>query len=825
MNRPRLTATYRIQLGPDFGFNAAAAIVGYLADLGISHLYLSPIFEARPGSTHGFDQTDPTRIRAELGGEPAFEHLAAVARAHALGIVLDIVPNHMAAHHANEWWFGLLRHGPGSEFDRFFDVDWDSEAGRVILPVLGAPLAEVIAKGELTLEPTIRGGCIRYFDRLFPLRVVPSPGPAAEPLESLLSRQHYTLMYWKDGLKRINYRRFFDVSDLAGIRVEDPLVFERTHAKLFELVERRLIDGVRIDHIDGLRDPLQYLGRLRKGLGSASPGGGPVPLFVEKIFAWGESLPPSWPVDGATGYEFLAASASLMSDAAGICALRDHAVVAGAGARSFRDLAIAGKSEVAQSILEPELLRVCRAAAACMRRAGQVCDSSLLRDAMVSLTACLPEYRTYVDSDGISPEDAARVHNAAGLASTLSDATHGCEPPTQLDDLLTLSGPFRSGAARVGALEVVRSWQQFTGPVAAKGVEDTALYRDVAVPALNDVGSEPVAREPAMLLAWLAEQRRTNPLSLNATDTHDAKRSEDVRARLAVLSVFPHAWTQILDNVISRFSAAASTRPGPRPSPQDLSLLVHSAFALGPTEGVPDVILADRLKAYITKSAREAKRSTSWINPSAPYEAACGQAVDMLLFGEALADVRSAMAQLARATRPLAARLSIAAIMLKALFPGTPDWYQGTECQALSLVDPDNRRPIPFQSHRDLLAAIRSQWSANPTAAAASSLHNPDSDAAKVFSTWRVLAVRRRLLASGHRTDLEAFERSPFRWRWSIRVGQARCVAAVDLPTMPAAEKPPRASLLAHVDQLTARLPGTPPLWASIVVDGVGSLW
>ncbi|MBX3358923.1 MAG: malto-oligosyltrehalose synthase [Phycisphaeraceae bacterium] len=818
MKRPSPIATYRIQLTPRFGFDAAAAIVGYLADLGVSHLYLSPIFEATPGSSHGYDQTDPTRIRTELGGASAFERLSSTAHDRGLGIVLDIVPNHMAAHHANPWWYNLLKHGPDSEYDRFFDVDWASEGGRVVLPVLGAPLAEVIARGEITFEPN---GSLCYFERHFPL----SEGDieavrSGDNLGNVLSRQHYVLTYWRDGLRRLNYRRFFDISDLAGLRVEDPVVFDRTHAALFSLVARRLVDAVRVDHIDGLRDPLQYLKRLRDGLCSANPDS--VPVFVEKILARGESLPSAWPLDGATGYEFLAAAASMMTDPTGIAVLRRHTVAIGAGAPDFHHLAVASKREVARSLFGPELSRLCRAADSCLRGVGLECDAASLRVAIADLSACLSRYRTYADSAGPCRSDVECIRDAARGAESLARSPNHLSAVRNLAGLLTLSAPFHSGQARLQAIETLRTWQQFTGPVAAKGVEDTALYRDIAILALNDVGTEPIPQDPRAQIEWLALQRRVHTLSMNATDTHDAKRSEDVRARLAVLTWFPADWTRILDQAIPLLAELSPHRTSDRlPAAGDLSLILHSAFALGPPAGAFDAALGDRLKDYITKATREAKRATTWISPSSDYEAACSHAVDLLLYSDALAGVRGEMAKLARATRLMAARMSLAIVMLKSLFPGTPDWYQGTECLALSFVDPDNRRPVDFEARRTLLADIQAQWRSSPAAAAASLLDDPDSDAAKLFVTWRVLTVRRRLLAEGARMTLESFERSPSHCQWRVTADQHRCSASVALRP----DDHQQTVTPAGADQLRGTVSGLSALWASIVVEGVWETW
>jgi len=813
-----LLSTYRLQLTPDFGFDDAAATVPYLARLGVSHLYLSPIFEARPGSTHGYDQTDPTRIRAALGGEPAFDRLVNAAHAANLGIVIDIVPNHMAAHHDNPWWTGLLAGGPGSTFDRFFDVDWSRNNGKLVLPVLGAPPAEVIAKGELTTARTPAGApCLKYYDRLLPLRTGTTIGTeplSAAELTDLLSHQHYELAFWREGLKRINYRRFFDIADLAGLRIEDHTVFDQMHAKVIDLASSARIDGVRIDHIDGLADPRQYLTRLRNALDSASSSR--LPIFVEKIFAHGETLPDQWPIDGATGYAFLATAAALAVNNEGLAQLRRHALSTGAAPADFPTLARDCKREVATSILEPELSRLCRAIQACLTAAGITLDPAHTRHAAIDLSACLGAYRTYTDDEGTPAADALRIRAAAQTAAT------GANPPppaalAALIDLFTLAGPFANAQHRAAAIACARLWQQFTGPLAAKGIEDTALYRDTACPALNDVGTEPVAVDAPAQLQHLAASRHVYPLAMNATDTHDAKRSEDARARLAALSHNPPAWTALLDDALPTLTAAYSGTAGPPPAPSDLSLILHSAFARWPLDANPSPALAERLKAYTVKASREAKLATRWTRPDEAYEKACAHAIDRLLFSPHFQPLRLRIEAFARLSRPRAARTAIAIATLKTLFPGTPDFYQGSECQTLSLVDPDNRRPVNFDAHRALLDDILRRWSADPSAAAARLLSNPDTNTAKLFATWRALTIRRHLLTHAPHLTLDSFTQTHDLWRWTIAAGTLRCSATFHLRSDLPAPAPDDSST--GINQL-ALAPEDAHPWAAITLQG-----
>ncbi|MFA6045300.1 MAG: malto-oligosyltrehalose synthase [Phycisphaerales bacterium] len=830
---PSPVATYRLQLTPDFGFAAAADIVPYLADLGISHLYLSPIFEARPGSTHGYDQTGPTRLREALGGEASFSTLVHSARRHALGIIIDIVPNHMAAHHDNPWWFGLLKHGQGSSFDQFFDVDWNSASGKVVLPVLGASLDDAISKSELKLFRRDDGETVlQYFDKVFPLRddvPVPPDNADAGDLRELLDEQHYELAFWRDGLTRINYRRFFDIADLAGLRVEDPLVFDRTHSLILDLASRGSIDGVRVDHIDGLKDPRQYLQRLRTSLNTATHGRPEPLIFAEKIFALGEAMRVGWPINGATGYEFLALAAHAITHQQGQHALRAHAAHTGAATNDFHALAIGCKEDVAATLLAPELSRLCEAAKACLDAAGHSFSAHDVRRALIAISARIGVYRTYADESGMPQPDNDRIRSAAASAAAALSNDSARHVVAPLTNFLTLSGPFASGPLFSVALSTVLKWQQFTGPLAAKGIEDTALYRDVACVVLNDVGTEPVDLAPragvTSLLKSLAATRLSRPLAMNATDTHDAKRSEDARARLGALTYVTPQWQSILDLAFQVVPAPT----GPRLTPADISLMLHAAASIWPQhpDESPPPNLAERLSAYLIKAVREAKVHTSWTSPNPDYEHACQAAVTHFLDSGHCAHLRLQLDALAQHTSELAARLSVASLMLKALFPGTPDWYQGTECLALSLVDPDNRRPVDFAARKHFLTNIRHAWAANPGATGAGFLRFPTTDDAKLFFTWRLLRVRRELLAGGTPLTLGSLDITPAAWSWEISTGTHRCRASVTLEPHTQAPTPPDAAPWSGLDQLSASgySPTSHLHWARVVIEDVDVVW
>ncbi len=790
-----MVATYRLQLTPVFGFAAARAVVPYLADLGASHLYLSPIFEARPGSTHGYDQTDPTTVRAELGGEPAFHDLASAASDAGMGILLDIVPNHAAAHHANPWWFGLLKHGPGSTFDRFFDVAWDASRGRVVLPVLGSTPAQCAADGQLTFtRDEALGPCAAYFDRLFPLRddrPLPADDSPAALLEAL-SCQHYELAQWREGLERINYRRFFDIADLAGLRVEHDEVFDITHAKILDLVGRGLVHALRVDHIDGLRDPLAYLARLREALDRAA--GPRVPIFVEKILAHDESLPGEWPVAGTTGYEFLAALGQLWSSPRGVEAIRRH--VAQSTPEPFGALAIACKREAAETILRPELNRLCDALRAALHAAGRAIPDESLRDGVIALSAGLGVYRAYADRRGMTPEDRARVRRAASAAGLAGAAS-------SLLDLLTLSGPFEAAPLRARALECVQRWQQFTGPLAAKGVEDTALYRDTASPWLCDVGAEPEIRDSDREWSVVAGHRSVRPLSMNTTDTHDAKRSEDARAALAALSHAPEEWTGIIDEAVALASRTRISRA-------DLVLILSSVYALLGRE--PGESPAPRVREYAVKAVREAKRESSWLAPNEDYERRCRETVDLFVSPEG-AGVRARMTALRGRVEVRASRTSVAQGLLKCLFPGIPDIYQGTDLRVFALADPDNRRPVDFERRVRLLDLAKQAWAARDPERVR------DADSRKLLAVWRALAVRRGLLLRGP-LRLESLRSTAPALEWKIAAADALCAVRVEFEDGPAPH-PHEPGL----DQLGAMLRDGPRPWATVVVQGVSALF
>ena len=641
-----IRATYRVQLSGRFPFAAARGIVPYLADLGASHLYASPILRARAGSAHGYDVVDPTAVSPELGGDAGLRELVAALRAHGMGLVADIVPNHLAASHENPWWVETLRHGPASPFARVFDIDWAAGGGRVRLPVLAGPPERVA--GDLRID----GGWVRYHQHRFPL----APGT------DRLDQQHYELVEWRRAAVDGNYRRFFTVNDLVGVRQEDPEVFRLTHATTLRLVADGLVDGVRVDHVDGLADPAGYLERLGFALRQAGGGADTPWVVVEKILQPGERL-PAWPVAGTTGYEFLAVADGVLVDPA----------AAGTFAERYRRLTGADPdpAELAVACKRERLLRDFRAEVAGVAR-HLPGDQAANRAAVVELAACLPVYRTYV-ADRVTDADRAVLTVARDAAARRLDPA-GRQALTRLAAALLLASPAGAPA--------VRRFQQLSGPAMAKGVEDTALYRDTRLLARNEVGGDlgRFGRRVAELHAANAEREARWPASMLATSTHDSKRGEDVRARLTVLSEHPERWWALAERWTGRLAGPAGVEPA------DALTLWQTMAGAWPLE-------RGRCLAYMEKAVREAGLRSTWTDPDPGYERAVRELVERAYADRRLrAELEELVAEIAPAGRVKAAGLAL----LRLTSPGVPDTYQGTETEQLVLVDPDNRRPVAF---------------------------------------------------------------------------------------------------------------------------------
>lgn len=713
------TATYRLQLGPDRDLDGAAALVPYLASLGVSHLYLSPIFEAVPGSSHGYDVTDPTRVRAELGGRPALDRLRSVLDDHRMGLLLDIVPNHQAAHADNPMWWSLLRDGPEGPAGAVFDVDWRGgpghPAGTMLLPVLGEAPEDAVASGALRIDAHDGEAVLRYHDQRFPLRPGSAPdgsGPAAV-LRSL-DRQWYRLADWGTHADALSHRRFFDVDGLVGVRVEDADVFARTHALVVDLVREGVVQGLRVDHIDGLADPAGYLERLA----AATDG---VWVVVEKILERGERLPSGWLVDGTTGYEGGALISDVLHDPQGATVLEALFAEVTGSDRRWPDEVAQGKQDVLERLLRPEHRRLARLATAALGVVEDaVGEDAVVADAVGALVVSLDRYRTYPPPSGPMPAaDAGVLLAAADRARAVAVESAAC-----IDELAAL---LVAGGGDAAGTELRRRYNQVTGAVTAKGVEDTALYRWAVVPGAGDVGAAPhPLGRPLSEFHAEAEQSMSWPGGLVTTSTHDSKRSEDVRARLALLGEVGEEWATLVRRWCGRLAEHPTGEGAP---PDGLAALVLCQTLVG---GWP--LDEERTQGHLAKSMREAKSATSWIDPDERYERAVEAMVaaafrDPELTGEVASFVE-------RLEMPARVN-SLAQVLLKLTLPGIPDLYQGNELWRHDLTDPDNRRPVDFDRRRELLDRVRS-------AGVGSIWPDDGSGRAKLWLSWRALQVRGR---------------------------------------------------------------------------------
>jgi (1->4)-alpha-D-glucan 1-alpha-D-glucosylmutase len=677
-------STYRLQLTREFGFAEVTDVADYLADLGVSHVYLSPVLEAVPGSRHGYDITDHKRIRAELGGGGAVRSRGKRLRARGLGIVLDVVPNHMAVPAnlpLNRQLWSVLRDGRDSPYAHWFDIDWAAQDDRMLLPVLGGPPESCL--GDLWVDR--HGGpdgepALRYFEHVLPLW----PGTARLPMRGLLEAQHYRLAWWRDAAAELNWRRFFDISTLIGIRVEDPAVFDATHEVIVGLVAEGMVDGLRVDHPDGLADPRGYLRRLAEVTGGAW-------VVAEKILGAGEALPSDWACAGTTGYDALRVVDGLFLDPAGGDALGAEYTrfCRQSGddypAARFADVAAHAKREVAGGSLSAEVSRL----------AGLLCaiaPDAAPQDARAVLTevlAAFPVYRAYVHPGEPPP---------AAAEAAIREAVDGArrQLPRRLRGLAAEFGATVLGGR---AAELAVRFQQTTGPVQAKGVEDTACYRWSRLISLNEVGCEPdlLGVSPEEFHAVAGRLAADWPATMTTLSTHDTKREEDVRARLAVLAELPREWggqvRQWHERAVTlRFYGRAAAAV----DPDTEYLFWQTLVGAWPISGM-------RLSGYLTKAIREAKWRTSWTSPDQEYEAAVlGLGARVLDDPELSGSVGDFVAGIAAD----AAVNSLGAKLVQLTMPGVPDVYQGCELAALSLVDPDNRRPVGFARARSALTAL-----------------------------------------------------------------------------------------------------------------------
>lgn len=711
-----LRATARLQLHAGFDFDAAAAQVDYFATLGVSHLYLSPIASAMPGSTHGYDGIDPTRINPELGGEPGFLRLACRARARGLGLLLDIVPNHLAAAPQNPWWADVLMHGRRSRHAQWFDIDWEAAGAgqRLWLPVLDRPLQEAVQAGVLRVEDCADQPFLVHHDLrlpLFPRSYPLQPGArqgwaercnrSAERMNILLQRQHYHLAWWRTGGDQVNYRRFFDITSLAALRVEREDVFDVVHSLPLRLVREGWVDGLRIDHIDGLADPGGYLQRLRAHLDAAAEAGGrhgaDITLHVEKILAEGEALPAGWACDGTTGYDFMDQAGAWLHEQTSAQALSEQWQARSGDTRSLEQVQQAARDALLDGSLHADLQRLL----VCVRQTvGEAAGHGDLSDAMLRRALCAllrhyPVYRPYTlqtrtERHVLATAEVAAVQglDAAGraAASLLVSALQAPE-----------------------AHELRVRFGQLSAPLNAKAVEDTAFYRYYRALSRNEVGSDPhrIALESDALIELAGARARHHPLAMLALATHDHKRGPDARARLALISTNVGAWQSALVGWEQQCAAAAM--PMPLPAAESYALW-QALVGAWPMHDAPAADFPQRMDQWLRKALREGKRISGWLDPDLAVEDAAQQWLQALTHSSELRGVRDSLADFVRTLAAAGASNGLAQLCLQLCLPGIPDIYQGTEFWDLSLVDPDNRRPVDFARRAQALADDR-PWS------------------------------------------------------------------------------------------------------------------
>ncbi len=687
MTAPR--STYRLQLNAGFGFDDAADVVGYLDRLGISHAYLSPILQAAPGSTHGYDVVDHGTLSEPAGGRAGFDRLSARLREHRLGAVADVVPNHMAVPtpaRLNTALWDVLQHGPGSAYAGWFDVEWAGQP--LLVPVLGRRIGQVLADDELRLDGRGDGSVLRYYDHEYPVR----PGTESLPLPELVDRQWYRLAHWRVGTEELNYRRFFDIDTLAAIRAEDPAVFDATHRLLLELVAAGDLDGLRIDHPDGLADPRGYLRRLAERTGGSW-------VVVEKILATDEALPADWPCAGTTGYDALLRVGGLFVDPAGAAPLSALLTELTGTATAFAEVVETAKREKLEHGLYAEVHRLVDLLVEVCHADVELRDHTRrgLEEVLVELLVAFGRYRTYVVPGEPASEEAEQVVGAAAEVARhrLTEDRHDT-----LDLLCDLVLGHRVGSPDryddPARRELVVRFQQTCGPVMAKGVEDTAFYRWFRLASLNEVGGEPehFGVTPEEFHRYAERIERDWPDTMTTLSTHDTKRSEDVRARLAVLSEIPAEWA----GAVRSWRELTAEQRDPLVDPQTEYLLWQTL--VGTWDDGP--IAPDRLTAYLRKAIRESGEHTSWTAPAEHYEEAVERFALAVLDDPVMHAVGEFVDDHAEAVRAVV----LGQKLVQLTMPGVPDVYQGTELVTLALVDPDNRRPVDFGVRAERLARL-----------------------------------------------------------------------------------------------------------------------
>ncbi len=802
-------ATYRFQFNREFRFADAGALVPYLHRLGITELYASPIIKARSGSLHCYDVTDPSQINPELGSEEEFRSLTQELKRHGMGLLLDIVPNHMAASSENPWWMDVLENGQSSLYASTFDIEWgcdpDASKNKIFLPILGDRLGRVLEDQGLSLVLDPSGLLLRYHHAKLPLdprsyehflthrlqswqeasgvehppvqelvtlidSVKRLPARTETDLEKmqerqtgkekikqqlwalynsnseikefvdqnlkicngtkgqvksfiflgqLLARQAYQLDDWRLAAGEINYRRFFDINDLAAVRVEVPEVFERTHGLVSRLVQRGEITGLRIDHVDGLHDPLEYLCGLQNHVGGDPSANPHLYVVVEKILAEGEALPGEWPVFGTTGYDFLNSVNGVFVDEKGLKELKTiYGKFTGMKSK-FEDVVYQQKKKIIERLFKAEVRSLAKLldSLSVQDRSEPPFDFHELRQALEEVTACLPVYRTYIRSHEVSTRDRFYLEEALKEARR-RNATLGAA----VFNFLTRVFLFESLGStdcrfKEESLRFVMKWQQLSGPAMAKGFEDTALYLYNRLISLNDVGGNPSGAKSSVNGFHAANQGRLNhwPHTLNGTSTHDTKRGEDHRARIDVLSELPRVWEQRVRewSQWNRFKKC-EMKGNLVPDSNEEFFLYQTLIGAWPFSNEEIPAFKQRVKAYFVKAAREAKVHTSWIDPDEAHENALVSFVDGVLENAASNKFLADFLEFQQKIAFYGAMNSLGQGLLKILSPGVPDFYQGTELWDLSLVDPDNRRPVDFSTRIKFLDELKGREHGGP---------------------------------------------------------------------------------------------------------------
>jgi (1->4)-alpha-D-glucan 1-alpha-D-glucosylmutase len=859
------SSTYRIQFNLQFRFSDARELVPYLNDLGITDLYASPRFQARKGSMHGYDVADPRRVSSELGTEAEFDELCARLKSYSMGLLLDIVPNHMAASHENPWWMDVLENGPSSRYADYFDIDWHPattkaaflQDNRVLLPFLGDLYGKILEKCELSLRLDESGFFVEYFEHRFPLdpksyepivvgiaelmeqrdfvrpdesreisellerirglppywhtdsdevqrritgcdlikkrlwhlyQSVPEIRQVVEAvirsingslenpssllqLDRILSAQPYRLAYWKIGLEEVNYRRFFGLNEFVAVRIEDSRVFEDRHRGIFQLVRDGRVTGLRVDHVDGLFDPCAYLHELQS---SALPDetSSPQPMFVvvEKILGEHEKLPADWPISGTTGYDFLNAVNAVFIDPVGLRSIEDSYVRITRSLTPFSDISYLGNKLVMESLFAREVHSLGHrlGALAAQDRNARDLPMAELIELLKVVTACLPVYRTYISSYEISDRDREFLNRALALArgrassGDISDAAFAF-----LRQVLFLEPPDYALNLRAAYLQFAMHWQQFTGPVMAKGLEDTATYIHNSLISLSDVGSDPTRESLPLGISSFHDfnsYRQLHwPFTMNTTSTHDTKRGADVRARINVLSEIPREWERFFRRARRANAPYRKAINGHlAPDAGEESLLFQTMLGAWPPAADELPLFRERLKSFAIKAVREAKLHTNWFEPDVNYEAALLSYIDAIFDGEKASGFISDFLALQKKIAFYGCFNSLSQVLLKIASPGFPDFYQGEELWDLNLVDPDNRRSVDFALRRRLLDEIKHLDHHSRDDLLENLLASFTDGRIKLYLTWKALNFRREhagVFQSGEYLPLASFGR------------------------------------------------------------------